>query len=235
MNSERRYLYEKAEEILQTKSTWMGEPYLNSRFRKVVIDCGVGAGLLLPALGISSYSGLTVYKHDGHVPFVDVGFEIGGKHVPFWKIRTMVPNAQEHESEILKGRTLAEFKRTREPDPRVIKKVEWLRDRDLDEIPQVFHTLLGHWSAVGPRYPSVTDWDFLQENTHKEPYKQFVCHLEQGAKIGVTGMYFVLGRENLSLEDRFRLENMHWERASLSSDVRILSYTAKKLANGLRK
>lgn len=219
----------RAERFLKTKSELVGSTYGHSGIKRA-LDILVSTASSPLTLSVISLAGFAVWLDDGHWPFVDVGNDRAtGKHIPEWKLRTMIPNAKSYEVDIMNGMSQPEFKRSGIGDPRITKVGRFLRGKSLDEAPQMFNVMLGHLSAVGPRLPVESDWNVIYSNPNSEPYRGFIGLLQEGLKFGVTGMYTVMGREQLKDEDRYALEVMYWERQSFTSDLRIIAATLPAL------
>ena len=92
-----------------------------------------------------------------------------------------------------------------------------LRNVSLDELPQLFNSLVGTMSLVGPR-PQVEGEVALYDNAAARRLL---------VKPGLTGLWQVSGRSNLAWEDALRLDLYYVENWSLTSDVIILFRTFK--------
>lgn len=102
-------------------------------------------------------------------------------------------------------------------DPRVTKVGALLRKHSLDELPQFANVWLGEMSLVGPRPPLPSEVEQYEEWTHRRLL----------APPGITGLWQVSGRSNLSWEDSVRLDLYYVENWSLTSDILILLRTIK--------
>ena len=100
-------------------------------------------------------------------------------------------------------------------DPRITKFGKFLRDTSLDELPQLFNVLRGDLSLVGPR-------PILPQEAKFSPSKTALLH---SVKSGVTGLWQVSGRSNLSFEERIELELFYAQNWSFWLDVKILFKT----------
>lgn len=100
-------------------------------------------------------------------------------------------------------------------DPRVTRVGAFLRKWSLDEIPQLLNVLVGHMSLVGPRPPLQSEVD------------QYESHVSRKflVKPGVTGLWQVSGRSNLSWEESVRLDLSYVENWSIIGDTMILLRT----------
>lgn len=100
-------------------------------------------------------------------------------------------------------------------DPRVTRFGKFLRDTSLDELPQLFNVFKGDLSLVGPR-------PILPQETTFSPARTALLH---SVKSGVTGLWQVSGRSNLSFEERIELELFYAQNWSFWLDIKILFKT----------
>jgi lipopolysaccharide/colanic/teichoic acid biosynthesis glycosyltransferase len=134
--------------------------------------------------------------------------------VPFelWKLRTMVPRAEEQGAGIY----------ILEGDPRITRVGRVLRRLSLDELPNLVNVLKGDMAIVGPR-PTIQE----QVDRYTERQRR---RLE--VKPGMTGWAQVNGRLSLSWPERIELDVWYVDNRSLGLDLRILARTAKLLLTG---
>ncbi|WP_258371161.1 sugar transferase [Curtobacterium sp. MCBD17_021] len=102
-------------------------------------------------------------------------------------------------------------------DPRVTQVGGFMRRYSLDELPQLFNVFVGNMSLVGPRPPLRREVERYDLHVHR----RFLV------KPGMTGLWQVSGRSDLSWEDSVRLDLFYVENWSLVSDLVILWRTAK--------
>ena len=105
-------------------------------------------------------------------------------------------------------------------DPRVTRLGRVLRKYSLDELPQFWNVLTGDMSLVGPRPPLPGEVSTYEDHVHRRLY----------IKPGLTGMWQVNGRSNLSWEESVRLDLYYVENWSLLGDLIILWRTFKVVA-----
>ncbi|MGH9596725.1 MAG: sugar transferase, partial [Edaphobacter sp.] len=106
-------------------------------------------------------------------------------------------------------------------DPRITRIGNLLRRYSLDELPQLWNVLMGQMSLVGPR-PIVA--------AEVEKYGDcFDCYCR--VKPGLTGLWQVSGRSELSYDARVALDGEYVERWSLGRDVLILARTLSSVVN----
>lgn len=104
-------------------------------------------------------------------------------------------------------------------DPRVTRVGAFLRKSSLDELPQLLNVLKGQMSLVGPRM--ITP----EELERYGKYKQ----LRRGVKPGITGYWQVHGRQDVSYEERIRMDVHYVMNWSLKLDLEILLKTPVKV------
>jgi exopolysaccharide biosynthesis polyprenyl glycosylphosphotransferase len=149
---------------------------------------------------------------------------IGRDGVPFYvlKFRSMVHDADKQFDSLLdqsEGNDV-QFKMKR--DPRVTAIGQVMRRFSLDELPQLFNVLGGSMSLVGPR-PHVT-----------REVEQYGVAMRRRllVKPGITGLWQVSGRSNLSWDDSVRIDVRYVENWSLTFDLMILSKTVRAVLRG---
>jgi hypothetical protein len=102
-------------------------------------------------------------------------------------------------------------------DPRITPIGKWLRARSLDELPQLWNVLKGEMSLVGPRPIVKEELSYYQEDV--DYYLM--------AKPGMTGLWQVSGRNNVSYDTRVYFDTWYAKNWSLWNDIVILLKTAK--------
>lgn len=138
-----------------------------------------------------------------------VGLE---KNFTFLKFRTMKEGAEkEHQAYIKKYGNMFKLKN----DPRVTPFGKFLRQTSLDELPQFFNVLMGNMSLIGPRPP-------MPEEVAR--YNSFQRR-RLGVKPGMTGLWQVSGRSDLSFDEWVRLDAYYIEHWSLWLDFVIFLKT----------
>ena len=138
---------------------------------------------------------------------------INGKRFTMYKFRSMYQDAEARRSQVAALNKHASgplFKM--QDDPRVTRVGRTLRALSLDELPQLLNVLNGSMSLVGPRPP-------LPEEANQYAYDHRRRLL---VKPGITGLWQVSGRSDLSWEQSIRLDLHYVENWSLMTDVMIL-------------
>jgi exopolysaccharide biosynthesis polyprenyl glycosylphosphotransferase len=136
----------------------------------------------------------------------------GGREFRVYKFRSMVVDADKRLAALqAKNETDGLMFKMRN-DPRVTRVGRLLRRYSMDELPQLFNVLFGHMSLVGPRPPLPVE---------VAQYDQDVAR-RLLVKPGMTGLWQVNGRSDLSWEDGIRLDLYYVENWSLAADATIL-------------
>jgi lipopolysaccharide/colanic/teichoic acid biosynthesis glycosyltransferase len=151
----------------------------------------------------------------GPVLYLDRRVGVGEQEFPMFKFRTMVQGADRLqtrlEGENEAGGALFKIR----DDPRVTRVGAVLRRLSLDELPQVLNVLRGEMSLVGPRPLPLRDYAKLQ-SWHRKRYLVLP---------GITGLWQISGRSNLSFDDLVRLDFYYLENWSIWLDISILVKT----------
>ncbi len=145
-----------------------------------------------------------------------------GRQFTVLKFRTMVADAEEQKALLMAQNELdgVLFKIRR--DPRVTRTGLWLRRWSLDELPQLLNVLIGEMSLVGPR-PALP-----------EEAARYATHVQRRLVVtpGLTGLWQVNGRSDLSWDESVRLDLRYVENWSLALDLQILWKTASAVRRG---
>jgi exopolysaccharide biosynthesis polyprenyl glycosylphosphotransferase len=158
----------------------------------------------------------------GPALFVQTRVGKGGQPFKIYKFRTMVVDAETRLAEIrAKNESDGVLFKIRQ-DPRITAIGARLRKSSLDELPQLINVLRGEMSLVGPR-PA------LPEEAAK--YADYVRR-RLVVKPGLTGMWQVNGRSELSWEETVRLDLRYVENWSFALDLQILWKTFSVITRG---
>jgi exopolysaccharide biosynthesis polyprenyl glycosylphosphotransferase len=151
--------------------------------------------------------------HDGGPALfrqVRVGRE--GKEFTCLKLRSMSIDAEERLPD-LEARDHVLFKSTE--DPRVTRPGRFIRRFSLDELPQLWNVVRGEMSLVGPRPPLPTEVEQYEDDMLRR----------LNVMPGMTGLWQVSGRSDLSWEDTVRLDLYYVDNWSMVQDLLILART----------
>jgi exopolysaccharide biosynthesis polyprenyl glycosylphosphotransferase len=183
---------------------------------KRTFDIVVGALIVIVGLPVWLLiaAAIKVSSH-GPVLYSDSRVGLGERPFRMYKFRTMVEDAERRKVELEganeAGGALFKIRR----DPRVTSVGRVLRRLSLDEVPNVLNVLRGEMSLVGPRPLPLRDFARL-EPWHRKRYNVLP---------GMTGLWQVAGRSDLTFDDLVRLDFYYLENWSIWLDVTILFKT----------
>ena len=202
---------------------------------KRVLDLAGASLMLLLAAPLMAVIALIIKRTSpGPVLFVQERLGRDGRPFPFYKFRSMVHNSDDaiHRQfaamfingdrdgcrESNDGDEAFKLK----ADPRVTRIGAWLRRTSLDELPQLFNVLRGEMSLVGPRPPIAYEIENYQ-----------VWHMERLKAVpGLTGLWQVSGRSQVSFEDMVRLDVRYINTWSPWRDIVIMLKTIPVVLRG---
>ena len=193
------------------------------RFGKRLLDAVVGSLLLAAALPVIAVAALLV-KMDSPGPVFHRAIRVGrgGRKFTFLKLRSMQKDAEELRGLLLHLNEAQGPAFKLQSDPRVTRVGRILRKTSLDELPQLLHVVEGHMSLVGPRPP------FPEEVERYEPWML----RRLAVRPGLTCLWQISGRSDLSFEEWMRLDLEYVDRYSLAMDLRILALTVPAVLSG---
>ncbi len=184
----------------------------------------VGATLLLVVLSPLFLLIALLIRLDSPGPVIYRRRVVGlnGRVFGAYKFRTMIVDADAYlESHPELKREWEETGKIRN-DPRVTRVGKWLRRTSLDELPQLVNVLKGQMSLVGPRMITPA------ELTHFGRWQ----HNLLTVKPGLTGLWQVSGRADLSYEERVRLDMYYIRNYTIWLDLRLLLHTVRVVLQG---
>ena len=193
------------------------------RITKRIFDLVMASLVMLILSPLLLITAMLVKLEDGG-PVIFKQQRIGRRGEPFWlyKFRSMVPDAEKIRAEKLESQNEADgrlFKMHR--DPRVTKIGRFIRRFSIDELPQLFNVLKGEMSLIGPR-PAL-----------EHEVKQYKAHVRRRLDVrpGLTGLWQVSGRSDLSWDDAVRLDLYYVDNWSLVQDIVILFRTVRAVVS----
>ncbi len=203
-------------------STEFLQPGIFSRLLKRCIDfvAGLlGVMVLIPlAIGVGV---AMLFLDRGPVFFAQERVGLYGKRFKILKFRTMVKDAEAKLQTILatNPELNAEYQKHHklEKDPRITMVGRFLRKTSLDELPQAFNLIWGNMSLVGPRPYLAREIPRM-----KEHYDIIIK-----VKPGLTGLWQVSGRSDLTFEDRLVLDEYYIHNHSWWNDCIIILKTLR--------
>jgi exopolysaccharide biosynthesis polyprenyl glycosylphosphotransferase len=190
------------------------------RFEKSLFDVVFAAAALLCALPLLIAIALAI-KLTSRGPVLFRQERIGMNGAPFkvFKFRTMVDGADRMAGDLTKlGLATSprdQFKFV--DDPRVTRVGRLLRKYSLDELPQFINVLSREMSVVGPRPQVAEEVKAYDDKTRRRLL----------VRPGITGLWQISGRSDLSWDDSMRLDLIYVENWSMATDILIALKTAK--------
>ena len=179
--------------------------------------------LILVLLGV--VAAVVMWSSPGPVFYSHRRIRKGGAFFSMWKFRTMCVNSGEVLEDYLARHpeAQAEWNETHKlrRDPRITPLGAFLRRYSLDELPQLWNVLMGQMSLVGPR-PIVA----AEVEKYGDCFEWY-CRVRPG----LTGLWQVSGRSELSYDARVALDFQYVERWSLTKDFVILLKTFASVVN----
>ncbi|WP_308294654.1 sugar transferase [Streptomyces sp. JJ66] len=184
--------------------------------------CGAALGLLLLAPLFALL--ILAIRLDSPGPAFFRQERVGRDQESFriWKFRTMVPDAEQRKNTLAASNEHDGLMFKMRRDPRVTRVGRLLRRTSLDELPQLFNVLRGDMSLVGPRPPlpdEVAGYDATAVRRLR-------------VKPGMTGLWQVSGRSDLSWDETVQLDLHYVDNWSFSSDLDVLSRTFRAVVDG---
>ena len=186
----------------------------------------VGLLLVLPVLLVA----MVAVRLDSSGPalFKQVRVGVNGRRFRLYKVRTMRNGNDDRGHREYVARLIAGSNEQCDGvyklahDPRITSVGRFLRHYSLDELPQLWNVLKGDMSLVGPR-PA------LPHETELYPAHAWA---RLRVKPGVTGLWQVSGRSELSFDDMVSLDLRYWQQWTLLSDIVILLKTPGTVLSG---
>ncbi|WP_416672717.1 sugar transferase [Egbenema bharatensis] len=187
---------------------------------KFLIDLAatlIGGLILLPLIVMIAI--LVRLDSSGPIFYSQIRIGQGGHHFKAWKFRTMVRDAEQSLQDYLDKHPELKDAWIRDRklryDPRVTRVGRFLRRTSLDELPQLWNILRGEMSLVGPR--PIVDEEVERYGSKFELYKKVIP--------GLTGLWQISGRNNITYEERVNLDAYYVRNWSVWLDVYILLRT----------
>jgi lipopolysaccharide/colanic/teichoic acid biosynthesis glycosyltransferase len=191
------------------------------------LDVSIALAVILFALPLLLIIAMAVATQGpGGIVFAHQRIGKDGKPFKCLKFRSMVRDAEARLKDLLDNdpEARAEWARDHKlrKDPRITPIGDFLRRSSLDELPQVFNVLRGEMSIVGPRPIVVAEID---------RYGRRFCDY-CSVKPGITGLWQVSGRNDVSYRRRVALDTVYARRKSFALDVKILFLTVPAVLLG---
>ncbi|WP_426228598.1 sugar transferase [Pseudarthrobacter sp. DSP2-3-2b1] len=192
------------------------------RVAKRLFDVLAASILLLLTAPVFVVAGLAVkITSQGPILFRQERVGIQGRHFQMLKFRSMVVNAEQRLSELEAENEGNGVLFKIKDDPRITPLGKILRRYSIDELPQLANVFAGSMSLVGPRPPLPKEVAGYERDVRRRLL----------VKPGLTGLWQISGRSDLSWKDSVRLDLYYVENWSLAGDVVILLKTARAVVH----
>jgi O-antigen biosynthesis protein WbqP len=181
-----------------------------SKIKRILDILGALLALMLLALPLGILALVVYFDDPGAVIFAQDRVGMYGRQFRLYKLRTMKQNAPAYLS----------TDEMENPGRYVTKAGRILRKLSLDEIPQLFNVLKGDMSLVGPR-PLIPQ--------EKEIHDLRTAYGVYTTRPGITGLAQINGRDQVTAEDKVRMDVTYLRRFSFMADLAILIMTIPKV------
>ncbi len=190
--------------------------------KRIVDVIGAGAGLLLsaPLMLVAAVA----IKLDSPGPVLFSHMRLGRNGQPFQmlKFRSMYQDAAARQVSLVSDNDIAGPVFKIRSDPRVTAVGKFIRKYSLDELPQLWHVLVGDMSLVGPR-PPIPD-----EVARYEPWQRE----RLAVKPGLTCIWQVSGRSDVPFDEWVRMDIEYVRRRNMWLDLKLLLQTIPAVITG---
>lgn len=179
-------------------------------------------GVVIAAIPMAIIALLVKVTSPGPVLFRQTRVGKGGTLFMCYKFRSMYADAEEQKAKLLAQNDVSGPMFKMKNDPRRTPVGRFLRRSSLDELPQLFNILKGEMSLVGPR-PPTPDEAAKYDDWHRK---------RLDVTPGLTGLWQVSGRSDLSFEEMVKLDLYYAENWSPAMDIRIILKTVPSWVRG---
>ncbi|MFC3686884.1 exopolysaccharide biosynthesis polyprenyl glycosylphosphotransferase [Aquipuribacter hungaricus] len=197
--------------------------HLGRGLGKAVLDRTLGAALLTAAaLPLAVCALAVVLTSPGPAFFRQTRAGLDGRPFTMWKLRSMVVDAEARREHLLGDSDRDGLMFKMHADPRITRVGRVLRRFSLDELPQLWNVVAGDMSLVGPRPPLMSEFEQYHDAVNRR----------LRVKPGLTGLWQVSGRADLSWEASVNLDLRYVDNWSLAMDLLILWRTFRVVVRG---
>ncbi|MFZ0519481.1 MAG: sugar transferase [Candidatus Acidiferrales bacterium] len=166
---------------------------------------------------------LIILSSPGPILFGQERVGLNKRKFKIYKFRTMIPNAERIQEELLHLNEMKGPVFKIKNDPRITPIGRILRKTSIDELPQLFNVLKGDMSLVGPRAMSVRDYQLFNEDWQRRRFS---------VPPGITCLWQVNGRNLIPFEQWMELDMQYIDKWSLWLDLKILARTIPAVLRG---
>jgi exopolysaccharide biosynthesis polyprenyl glycosylphosphotransferase len=188
------------------------------------LDIAVSGAMLVVLGPLFAVTALVVkLTSAGPVLFLQERVGLNKRRFTLYKFRTMVPNAEKLMPKLVTRNEVSGPVFKIKNDPRVTKIGKLLRRSSIDELPQLWNVLKGDMSLVGPRPLPVRDYEGFNQDWQRRRFS---------VKPGITCLWQVNGRSNISFDRWMLLDLQYMDEWSLWLDMKILAKTIPAVMRG---
>ncbi|WP_407306620.1 sugar transferase [Desulfosporosinus sp. SB140] len=191
---------------------------VSKRLKRVLDVVLASIGIVLTSWLMVLISLVLMLDSPGHVIFSQERLGLDGKRVRIYKFRTMVVDSEQKLRTLLENENINKDYHDNykiDNDPRITSLGSYLRKCSLDELPQLINILKGDLSFVGPR--PIVPAEIARYGAHGNVILR--------VKPGLTGLWQVSGRNDVSYEDRIQMDLFYIHNWSLVFDLKIILQT----------
>ena len=197
--------------------------YRHAIKRVVDVTCSSLALIVLSPVLLFCALAVKISDHKGPVIFKQTRVGRNGKLFTMYKFRSMYVDAEERKKELMAQNETGGKTFKMKNDPRIYPFGHVLRKFSLDELPQLVNIIKGDMSIVGPRPP------IPSEVEEYEPWHR----MRLSVTPGLTCIWQVSGRSNISFEGQMRLDNDYIRRdGKIGEDIKLILKTFKVVFKG---
>lgn len=190
---------------------------------KSTLDRTLGAAILLAVSPVILAAAIAVrVTSRGPAFFHQRRIGVDGREFTMWKLRSMYTDAEERRAALLGSSDRDGLMFKMHDDPRITPVGRLLRRYSVDELPQLWNVVRGDMSLVGPRPPLPQEVD----EYHDAVYRRL------RVRPGLTGLWQVSGRADLSWDESIRLDLRYVDNWSVAMDLMILWKTGRAVFGG---
>ncbi|MDO8106796.1 sugar transferase [Isoptericola sp. b441] len=190
---------------------------------KSVLDRVAGISLMIAAAPIIAVAALAVrLTSRGPAFYRQTRVGVDGTPFTMWKLRSMYVDADRRRAALAESSDGNGVLFKMRADPRVTPVGRVLRRYSIDELPQLLNVVRGDMSLVGPRPPLGEEVAAYEDAVHRR----------LRVRPGLTGLWQVSGRSDLTWEESVRLDLRYVDNWSVTMDLMILWKTARAVLRG---
>jgi exopolysaccharide biosynthesis polyprenyl glycosylphosphotransferase len=194
-----------------------------SLIKRIIDFVGSAVALIVLSPLLIAVAILVKFTSEGPILFRQTRVGLNKRMFNMYKFRTMIPNAEEVQEQLMSMNEMSGPVFKIKNDPRVTPVGRFLRKTSIDELPQLINVLKGEMSLVGPRAMSRRDFELFNTDTHRRRFS---------VKPGITCLWQVNGRNSIPFEQWMELDLQYIDKWSIWLDIKILARTLPAVWRG---